>query len=978
MTIAGLRTWLVHASRAGTPGASGNPGVGETNVPIHGVSRTGANAGMLPAGNAGRERSGERGVRMLKMTDSSPKPVSRYLCAAAVLALLAGSPIAVPVASGQERPAWEIEEDAAARNRQYQERMRDQYQERKRLLDNLKALDPASLTPAQQRQMDSLQRTIDEMERAGVVPADEGQGLAVRENGAMGFRVEDPDEMINLDFTEPVALSVNDEPITFKAPVQVRAGDLPLLLSTLLADRQAAMVRGDLGWYRIVTEDRVPVNVGDDGLATTRIVPTPMIRPSSLQQVLTETFPPNALKISPVDELGVIVLTGGASQLTQAERFIGMIVEERASLKLHRLPMVHVSADFARQRIIDLDGVVNQTTGPIRPGGQGQAQPATGSLTNLGSFLYVDAGNALLFRGSEGDFERVKELASVVDIVSPLVAKRYVAGSLAMQIAKAGEQLGLGTLTSAEDGASQFTPGRQNLSAMGVGQQTAPSQFGSSRFVVDPESGSFVYHGTPEQQERVKELVDDFRSQAIDTGVEIRIYKLVYAQAGGDGGSGSASGAARGGGSTRGGSGGASLALSGSNTTQPTGPGVAELLEALINNEEEATGRFLPGGGGQASVMNTDVINDILAEDEPDLNRLDQALAADAAASGGTDLSATSDNTRIVADTARNQLIIRAPARVHEQLGRIIEQLDRPRRQVQVEVKIVSLTLTDSFDFAADVQFNSGDFSLLSTFGVTSPGASITTPVGVGAASGSGLTAAVIRSDYVPIAINALQRTGDARIVSTPSILVNDNQEGNIRSVREEPTEVTNQTSGNPTTTSQGPFVEAGTELVVRPQIAGDNSVSLNFAIEVSNFDSANRRGNLTPPKQTEAYNSVVSVPSNTTIVVGGFRFEELSESISKIPFIGDIPLVGELFRSTQKRDQTRVIYVFITPTVISETGQRDLRLLTEGPLKDSDISVGQRSLDPAMIPLSSVRVRDVRPDLAAGNTRSASPGDVD
>lgn len=930
---------------------------------------------------------------MLKMTDSSPKSVSRRVCVAAALVSIAGTMLGVPSAMAQDpRPSWEVEGDAAARNQAFEERRRAQYEERKRLLDNLKALPPESLTQAQRNQMESLQRALDEMEMAGVAPDQGAQNLEVREDGALGFRVEDPDEMINLDFAEPVALSafidfisrtlgvnitiaagVNDEPITFKAPVQVRAGDLPLLLSTLLADRQAAIVRGELGWYRIVTEDRVPVNVGDDGLSTTRIVPTPMIRPSSLQQVLTETFPANSLKISPVDELGVLVLTGGAAQLNQAERFIARIVDDRAALKLHRLPMVHVSADFARQRIIDLDGVVNPTATAPRPGQQ--QQPAAASLTNLGSFLYVDAGNALLFRGSERDFERVKELANIVDIVSPLIAKRYVAGSLATQIAKAGEQMGLGTLSSADEGAAQFTPGALNRGGAGAAQQTAPSQFGSSRFVVDPESGSFVYHGTPEQQERVKELVDDFRSQAIDTGVEIRIYKLTYASAGGDGESG--------GGSQGGGGGSGGLSLGSSNTTQPTGPGVAELLEALINNEEEATGRFLPGGGGQASVVNTDVINDILADEEPDLDQLDQELARDAAAAsaaagGGTRLSATSDNTRIVADSARNQLIIRAPVRVHEQLGRIIEQLDKPRRQVQVEVKIVSLTTTDSFDFAADVQINAGDFSLLSAFGVTTPGASITTPVGVGAASGSGLTAAVIRSDYVPIAINALQRTGDARIVSTPTILVNDNQEGNIRSVREEPTEVTNQTAGNPTTTSQGPFVEAGTELIVRPQIAGDNSVSLNFAIEVSNFDSANRRGNLTPPKQTEAYNSVVSVPSNSTIVVGGFRFDELSESISKIPFIGDIPLLGELFRSTQKRDQSRVIYVFITPTVISETGQRDLGLLTEGPLKDSDISLGQRQLEPAMIPLSSVSLRDVRPDLADAPQQSTRRRDTD
>ncbi len=924
---------------------------------------------------------------MLKMTDSSPQTTNRTLRGALLLAALAGSIGSASIATAQVRPERseaEIEADASQRMQEFEERRRAQYLERKRVLDNLKARDPATLTPAERDQMATMQRAVDAMEQQGIGVEPDAGDLEVREGGAMGFQIENPDEMINLDFTEPVSLSafvdfvartlqvnitvaggVPDDTFTFSAPMEIRAGDLPLLLSTLLGDRQAALIRGELGWYRVVPagQGQVPVEVGDDDLATTRIVKTPMIRPSSLQQVIADTFS-NTIKFSPVDELGVAVLTGGASQLGQAERFIARIVEERAAQRLHRIPIVNVSADFARQRIIDLDGVVNQTASP-RPGQQNPAQ--AGSLTNLGSFLYVDAGNALLFRGSESDFEQVQQLATIVDIVSPLIAKRYVAGSLTGQVAKAGEQLGLGSITSADEGSSQFSQGGINARTAGLGQQTAPSQFGSSRFVIDQNTGSFVYHGTPEQQERVQELVNDFRDQAIDTGVEIRIYKLTYASAGGDGES--ASGNRSGSGS---GSGGGGLSLGSQNATQPTGPGVAELLEALINNEEEqATGRFLPGGGGQASVVNTDVINDILAEPEPDMEQLDQALATDGGS--GTRLSATSDNTRIVADSARNQLIIRAPVRVHEQLAEIIEKLDRPRRQVLVEVQIVSLTTTDDFNFATDVQINAGDFSFLSALGVTTPGASITTPVGVGAASGSGLTSAVIRSDFVPIAINALQSIGDARIVSTPQILVNDNQEGNIQSVREEPTEVTNQTAGAPTTTSQGPSVEAGTELVVRPQIAGDNSVSLNFAIEVSSFDTSARRGNLTPPKQTESYNSVVSVPSNSTIIVGGFRFEELSESIEKIPFLGDIPLLGEFFKSTTKRDQSRLIYVFITPTVIPERSTRVFELIGEGPRKAAEIDELGYRLEPAHIPIGNVDFGEIRPDLVESGVLSSS-----
>lgn len=860
-----------------------------------------------------------------------------------------------------ERTPEEIERDADERLRAFEERRRAAEAARNQARNNgQRVLGPGGNAPP-------IENPDDPLLNSGLDP-DSEIDITLRESQELLALLDYTSRTLGLNIV--VDDSLQSQSVTLKAPIKLKARQLLPFVSALLEERGFIMSPHPQGFYVVTPAAQAPMAL-DGILATTRIVPTPMVRPSALEPVLSGTLnlaPGSAaLRITALDELGLLVLTGGPTMLDRAEQLIERIIFERSGQGLHRFELNHVSADFAIERILELNGKVSSNAlgglqvqqAPNQPGRPGAI--AAGSLTNLDTRLFVDRGNAVLFRGSAEEASEVASIVNAVDVITSLIARRYVAGSVTLEVARAAEGLGLGSITTTEDTSGAFQPQAFNR-PQGLQQLERTSTISGSRFVVDAQNGTFTYFGTEPQHARVAELVEDFKKQAVDTGTQIRVYKLYHASAGG---------ASTGGSSTSASSSGEGR--SASSATNRRGPGVAEILTELIQEpgNQLTQGRFLPGqnnaqqgaGGSDADVL--------LAP-----------TGVDDAAAGGTRLVATSQNTIIVSDPARNQLIIKAPARAHEQLERIIRQLDQPQPQVLVEVRIVSLTSNDDFEYAVDTQVNAGQWSWLSTFGVTAPGASITTPLAVGASAatgGIGITTAIIRSDFVPIAINALQNEGEARILSQPRLLVNDNQEGTVDSVREEPFATTTQTAGNPVQTSQGGAEEAGTKLTVTPQISADQSVILDFSIELSSFDRAAQQANLSPPKQTETYESVVTVPWDSTIIVGGFRFEEQSESESKIPGLGDVPIVGDLlFKSTLKRNSTRTIFVFITPRVVSDVKGGGLQLMTEGPLAQASLSDGEPVLLPALMPVRSAQQRLIDQLEAEAQQQAADAGDDD
>ena len=754
---------------------------------------------------------------------------------------------------------------------------------------------------------------------------------------SLDLLVDEVADYIGINVFKDPALA--NERVEIKVATEVPRDRMLQLLSTILESRGFVLTRAGEGFYEVGRQAAVDFEGGE--LSTTRLLPTPNLRPSGLVTLLQSVFGGQGgprgpqqggggggLVISPVDELGILVVSGGANTLNRVEELLDRLSEAGEDQRLHLLAVENVAASFARERMVELHGRIAREA----QGQPNQRQPqvaqvaSAGFVSNLSDRLYVHSGNTLLFRGTEQELPEVADLLRVVDRLSPLRPKRYQSGGVTQEVVEAAEALGLGTSESValQQGAGQarVNPGQfAQASAQGAGEAV-----GDSRFLVDEENGSFVYFGTETQHEVVASIVEQFRRDMIDNGTQIRVYRLVYAQAG-------AAGDAAGGGDAEG----PEVA------TVSGDPGVAQLLRDLISDpERRQEGRFLPGSGGSGAVSDGDFV----------LQLDDEADAAIEEALGGTRLVATEENTVIVADPARNQVLIKAPALAHRQFERIIAELDQRQRQVRLDVQIVTLSTDDSFNWDTGFDLNFGDVNLTSIFGIqqTSNG-DITTPIAVNAVS-PGFAAAIIDNDEVPFALNTLASVGDSVSVSRPKLVASDNQTARLDSTDEVPFAETTQ-NANTTTTGQGGVAEAGTLVEITPRISDAGEITLALSIELSTFTGEPQDG-LQPPALRNTFESQVSLPNNTTIVVGGFESETESESETGLPILKDIPLIGNLFKTISNSTTRRSVFVFITPTILDDPNDLGLRLLSEGPLKRAGIGDGMPTYRPVVIPVGS------------------------
>ncbi|MBL8746118.1 MAG: hypothetical protein JNK58_07155 [Phycisphaerae bacterium] len=724
-------------------------------------------------------------------------------------------------------------------------------------------------------------------------------------------------QVLQINITPDPAIA--QQQIMFRAPMEIPKEKLLPLLAAIVEDKGFALIEDPMLGYFIRAAGAVPVDFGEEGgILTTRLIRTPMIKPSAVQgalQPLVGSAPAN-LRYSPMDDLGVLIVTGPPRAVEMVERFVDRILDEIAGQSLHRFQLVNVEAGYARSRVLTLNGKLGGASAPVAPGGAGGGGGGGGALANLDSRIIVDQGNSLIFRGTDDESSQVKQLIGMVDIVTPLVSRRYSAGSVANEIAATGEREGLGPVQQSGGGGGGFSPQRGGLLGPNVGGGGAGAggavEVNTSGFTVDTEAGSLIYSGTEQQHKRVAELVKNFTEHIVGSRVDIRMYKLHNAEA----------------------------------------ASVADLLTQLIQDPSQSTqtgtSPFLPASrvSGQRAQRSTQANAPALEAPEP--------AAAAAGEEGATGASSGAPvEISIVPDEERNQLLVKAPARQQSEIEQIIKRLDERRPQVYVEAQIVAINTTKNFDWTVETQINAGQFLLFSNFGLSTAG---TAPPGGQAAQGTrivptgrtGLTSAVIKSDYLPFVLNTLASKTDSKIVSNPRILVNDNETADLRSEREEPFATTTQGTAT-TTTGQGGVATAGTSLSVTPRISKGGYISLTYEIELSDFVGAPVAG-LQPPTQREQYSSSVTIPSDSTIIVGGFNLTRKSETDSGIPILKDIPILGMLFKSFNVTDRRTTIFVFITPKIMTDPNFIDLRLASEGPMEKSGIEGITPALEPVLI----------------------------
>lgn len=778
----------------------------------------------------------------------------------------------------------------------------------------------------------------------GTPPADAGpQGpLPTLDTG-------DPDTVSLAAFTEPVQLKTlidlvgqtlhinittnGDVPgsVVFNAPVPIKKSEFIHLLNSLLEQQGYSITQNRFGWYTVQSNGGITSNIGTQ-LATTQVIATPNFRPSAIKPSIDALTPGNAqggnsAKYSYVDDLGVIVATDTPQRLQALKDLVAELVTLNDKTTFQRVELRHITAAVARDRALQLVGVTSSSSSrpgeANQPGATPGAQPAIrgGSVSSLNDRLWVDPqGNALIFSGSPVELALVTRVLGVIDVPNTLEPKGYDVGSSAAQIANIARERGLGEVISigeaAQDQSGQLGGGRTNpqnnfnrQGPNGAGSVVS----GGPVMVVDEHRGKIVYYGTPTQQEELQALVKELDTQA--DIITTQVFKLKNSDS----------------------------------------DDVADIINGLISNQTPiATGNLLGSdqganrGARQPRVPNNANVNNPNASARPGTNF-----------DIGDSFNPDPSTAFIISNKSNNQVIVKARAKDQPQFARIIEQLDLRRPQVYVEARIIAVTANDTLRLAFEQQLinaNGTGGVLNSNFGLANfaAGGALTAAKTVSTGL-PGFTGAIIKNDQVPIVLTALATETESRVISHPQLLVDDNEEATVESKDTRPTStVSRGTGGSGDIVTSGADAEAGTTLVVTPQISEAGYLRLKYDITLSSFTgSATTAGGsvLNPPKQENNLRSEsVTVPSDSTVVVGGLVVDTQTKTINGVPFLKDIPLLGLLFQDRNTGDTKTVLYIFITPKILREPDFSDLKLLTRGPQSAVNLSPDIPTLRPSLI----------------------------
>ncbi|MEJ6021077.1 type II secretion system secretin GspD [Ramlibacter sp. PS4R-6] len=296
---------------------------------------------------------------------------------------------------------------------------------------------------------------------------------------------------------------------------------------------------------------------------------------------------------------------------------------------------------------------------------------------------------------------------------------------------------------------------------------------------------------------------------------------------------------------------------------------------------------------------------------------------------------------QIQADPATNALIITAPEPQYRQIRAVIDRLDTRRAQVYIEGLVAEVNNNKIAQFGIQWQLplNSTDKQ---TIGILGTNFSVgTTPNIVSLATQNGTLGSVLPGNGVNIGTvskiaghfvlssiaNFLQSTGDGNVLSTPNLLTLDNEEAKIVVGQNVPFVTGQFTNTGSTNGSVNPFQtierkDVGLTLRVRPQISDNGTVKLQIFQEVSSVDESSRNAVSGLITNKSSIESNVLVEDGSIVVLGGLLKDSYSDSDQKIPGLGDLPLVGNLFKSTQRTRSKSNLMVFLRPVVLRD-GER-------------------------------------------------------
>ena len=292
------------------------------------------------------------------------------------------------------------------------------------------------------------------------------------------------------------------------------------------------------------------------------------------------------------------------------------------------------------------------------------------------------------------------------------------------------------------------------------------------------------------------------------------------------------------------------------------------------------------------------------------------------------DQNILSKRGRATSDGRTNTLFVNDTPTKLDEVRKLIAQLDVPVRQVMIEARIViaddkfSRELGAKFGFLASANSNGRNYGVAPDLNASAAvaGGNLTAPVipnvnlpVAGAAGTIGLSILnIANGNLVSLELSALETDGRGKVVSSPRIITADKRKATISQGTEIPYQTQSSSGG---TTTQ--FKAAVLSLDVTPQITPDDKVIMD--IEIKKDSESGRSANGVPIIDVRNVRTQILVENGETAVLGGIFEQSTTTNVTKVPLLGDIPLIGNLFKRTQRSDNKTELLVFITPRIIKD-----------------------------------------------------------
>ena len=287
-----------------------------------------------------------------------------------------------------------------------------------------------------------------------------------------------------------------------------------------------------------------------------------------------------------------------------------------------------------------------------------------------------------------------------------------------------------------------------------------------------------------------------------------------------------------------------------------------------------------------------------------------------------TIVSAEVGDVRIIADERNNSIIIVATAQEYENIRNVIKQLDVIPLQVLIEARILAVRLSDDLKYGVEWKFKNslpdgrqGIGQLGETLGLA---ADVTTAVATG-----GFSYLIRKANNIEAIIRAQAEKKNINVLSSPSLMVLNNQEARIQVGDQVPirTSESTNTSGsiNPIQTSSIEMRDTGVTLKVTPRVNAGGMVIMDIEQSVDTASTTNTSEIDSPTILQRSLNSTVAIHSGETVVLGGLISETYEESKTGVPWLMDIPYLGAVFSTTARNKVRDELIVLITPQVVDE-----------------------------------------------------------